>query len=249
MEDRVVEYYKSYDENGRLKRHKLEYLTTVEYFNRLFQPGSKILDACAGTGIYSYYLAEQGHKVTSCDLVPNNVDLMKQQEKANLLKDIQVMNVLDLSALADESFDVVLCMGALYHLNEETDKMRAIQECLRILRPGGILVLSYINRFAQFIVSAEEGLKNIENAVRIFYNRTDSVFTYTTPEEIERLASQLGIRKIKHIGADGMIYALSEKMNGATEDCLEQLYGYHLATCEEPGILGASLHGLYFGQK
>lgn len=249
MENPVVEYYNSYDEDGRLKRHKLEYLTTVEYFNRLFKPGSEILDACAGTGVYSFYLAEQGHSVISGDLVPNNVDLMKQHERADLLQDIQVMNVLDLSALADESFDVVLCMGALYHLNVEIDKLRAIQECSRILRPGGILVLSYINCFAQFMLNVEEGLKNIENAVRIFRNRTDSVFTYTTPEEIERLANQSGIRKMKHIGTDGMIYSLGEKMKGASPDCLEQLYGYHLAICEEPGILGASLHGLYFGQK
>lgn len=249
MKNPVVEYYNSYDEDGRLKRHKLEYLTTVEYFNRLFKPGSKILDACAGTGAYSIYLAEQGHGVTSGDLVPNNVDLIKQRVKASLLDDIQVMNVLDLSALADESFDVVLCMGALYHLSEETDQRRAIQECLRILKPGGILVLSYINRFAQFMVSVEDGLKNIEDGVRIFHNRTDSIFTYTTPEEIERLASQSGMRKIKNIGTDGMIYVLSEKVNGASKDGLDQLYGYHLATCEEPGILGASIHGLYFGQK
>jgi 2-polyprenyl-3-methyl-5-hydroxy-6-metoxy-1,4-benzoquinol methylase len=106
MEDRVVEYYNSYDEDGRLKRHRLEYLTTVEYFNRLFKPGSKILDACAGTGVYSYYLAEQGHGVTSYDLVSNNVDLIKQHEKAELLDDIQVMNVLDLSAIADRWNDI-----------------------------------------------------------------------------------------------------------------------------------------------
>lgn len=249
MENSVVEYYNNYDEEGRLKRHKFEYLTTVEYFNRLFKPGSKILDACAGTGAYSFYLAEQGHRVTSGDLVPNNVDLMKQNEKADLLEDIQVMNALDLSALEEESFDVVLCMGALYHLSEETDQKRAIQECLRILKPGGILVLSYINRFAQFMVNVEIGLENIEDAVRIFHNRTDSIFTYTTPGEIERLANQSGISKIKNIGTDGMIYALSEKMNGVSEDRLKQLYGYHLATCEEPSILGASIHGLYFGQK
>jgi len=249
LENSVVEYYNNYDEDGRLKRHKLEYLTTVEYFNRLFKPGSKILDACAGTGVYSFYLAEQGHSVISGDLVPNNVDLMKQHERADLLQDIQVMNVLDLSALAEESFDVVLCMGAMYHLSEETDQRRAIQECLRVLKPGGVLVLTYINRFAQFMVNVEDGLKNIEDAVRIFHNRADSIFTYTNPEEIEYLANQSGVTKIKNIGTDGMIYALGEKMKGASEDSLEQLYKYHLATCEEPAILGASIHGLYFGQK
>ncbi|GLB24095.1 methyltransferase [Lacrimispora xylanolytica] len=248
MENRVVEYYKNYDEDGRLKRHRFEYLTTVEYFNKVLKTGSKILDACAGTGIYSFYLAEQGHKVTSCDLVPHNVERMNKHEKSTLLQGIQVANVLDLSTFGDESFDVVLCMGALYHLGEE-ERLITVQECKRLLKPGGVIVLSYINRFAQFFVYLEEGLKNIGDGIRIFQDKTDSVFTFTTPDEIEKLASQCGIRKMHHIGQDGMMYALGEKMHGVSEESLEQLYQYHLATCEEPSILGASVHGMYIGMK
>lgn len=249
MENRVVEYYKNYDEEGRLKRHKFEYLTTVEYLNKVLKPGSKILDACAGTGIYSFDLAEKGHEVTSCDLVPHNVELMKKHEKTELLDHIQVANVLDLSAFEDECFDVVLCMGALYHLSEEEDKIKAVLECKRVLKPGGILVLSYINRFAQFFIYIEEELKNIGDGIRIFHEKTDSVFTFTSPDEIETLASLCSIRKLHHIGQDGMMYALGEKMNGASEESLEQLFQHHLATCEEPAILGASVHGMYIGVK
>ena len=68
LTSQVKDYYKNYDEDGRLfrdKAHQLEYLTTVRYFDRLFNPESSVLDVCAGTGIYSFYLAGKGHIVTS----------------------------------------------------------------------------------------------------------------------------------------------------------------------------------------
>jgi len=51
MLDLIKKYYEGYDEDGRLlrdKAHLTEYLTTIRYFDRLFAPNSRILDACAG---------------------------------------------------------------------------------------------------------------------------------------------------------------------------------------------------------
>ena len=78
MFERIEDFYKNYDEDGRLfrdKAHLPEYLTTIKYFDRLFAPASRVLDACAGTGVYSFYLAEKGHSVTACDLVGHNIEL------------------------------------------------------------------------------------------------------------------------------------------------------------------------------
>lgn len=79
---------KNYDEKGRLHRdnaHKVEFLTTVHYFDRLFKEKSIILDACAGTGAYSLYLANKGHKVTACDLVKHNVEIIKESHESEKL--------------------------------------------------------------------------------------------------------------------------------------------------------------------
>jgi len=118
MLENVIKYYENYDEDGRFFRdnaHMIEYLTTIHYFNRLFTPGSRILDVCAGTGRYSFYLADKGYLVTACDLVEHNVNIIKYKPNANKLTDISVCNALDLSRFEKNSFDVVLCMGALYH--------------------------------------------------------------------------------------------------------------------------------------
>lgn len=252
MENNIIEYYENYDEKGRLQRdnaHRIEYLTTIYYFNKLFNQNSEILDVCAGTGVYSFYLAEKGHHVTACDLVPHNVELIKENENAGKLDNIQICNAMDLSSFKDESFDAVLCMGALYHLCEDSEKAVAIRECCRVLRPGGILVLTYINKFAQFILFLEDEVKNIDEAITNYTNKSDSIFTFTTPSEIEELAIRCNIKTTHNIGSDGMIYALNGKLKAASNDSFDKWFGYHISTCEEQSILGASLHGLYIGKK
>jgi Methylase involved in ubiquinone/menaquinone biosynthesis len=111
MTEQISRYYEHYDEEGRLfrdKAHLPEWLTTIRYFDRLFVPCSHILDACAGTGRYSFYLADKGHIVTACDLVEHNVDIIKSKPDAEKLREISVCNVLDLSRFDENSFDVVL---------------------------------------------------------------------------------------------------------------------------------------------
>ena len=145
----IKNYYENYDEDGRLFRdnaHKVEYLTTIRYFDRVFKPNSRILDACAGTGNYSFYLANKGHRVTACDLVEHNVNIIKAKPDAQKLEDILVCNVLDLSRFTDNNFDVVLCMGALYHVREKEVRRQAVAECVRVCKPGGIVVLAYITK-------------------------------------------------------------------------------------------------------
>lgn len=108
MYNQIRTYYEHYDEDGRLFRdnaHKVEYLTTIRYFDCLFSSGSKILDACAGTGRYSFYLAGKGHIVTACDLVEHNINIIRSKPDVDKLCEVAVCNVLDLSRFKENSFD------------------------------------------------------------------------------------------------------------------------------------------------
>ena len=94
MESTVINYYNNYDEEGRLFRnntHNIEWITTMHYFKRLIPTNSYIFDGCAGTGNYAFELASLGHKVEASDIVPHNVDIMKQKQNDNSkLADIYV---------------------------------------------------------------------------------------------------------------------------------------------------------------
>lgn len=250
-------YYKDYDEGGRFVRdnaHRIEFITSKLYLDRYLAPRSTILDACAGTGQYAFYLAGLGHRVTAADIVGSNVEKIKLIQHDNpTLNSIFEGDTRELPQFKDGSFDAVLCMGALYHIFEAQERKKAILECLRVLKPGGIIAVSYINRFARFFLSlcSENSLSPafLDDAKGTFETGVDGCFYISTPDEMEALFIECGIEKICNIGADGVGYAAVDKINALDSTAFSKWLNYHLKTCEEPSILGYSLHCLYIGRK
>ncbi len=253
MYEQIIKYYENYDEDGRLFRdnaHQVEYLTTIRYFNLLFAPGSLILDTCAGTGRYSYYLAEKGHIVTACDLVLHNVNIIKAKPGINKLADAVVCDVLDLSRFDDNSFNVVLCMGALYHFRTNDLREKAIIECVRVCKKDGIVVLAYITKIGAILANINADASNMEGLLKVIYDTDDrGPFYCAAPREIENMAVNCGLEKLHHIGVDGIIQNIGEKLNSATDENFKKYLEYHYATCEDESIIGTSIHGLWIGKK
>ena len=252
MTERIKNYYENYDEDGRLfrdKAHLPEWLTTIRYYDRLFSPGSNILDACAGTGRYSFYLADKGHTVTACDLSPHHINIIKSKPGADKLADIAICNVLDLSRFEDNRFDVVLCMGAMYHLPSDLEKTQAILECTRVCKPAGMVALSYLNFFAVVAAEVQPGLGNLVQTLAAFEDDSDCLWKATTPAKMEGYARKAGLEILHNIGADGISFVLADKVNTATDENFSKWMEYIYAHCEESSIVGYSMHGLLIGRK
>ena len=252
MFEKIKTHYEAYDEDGRLfrdKAHLPEYLITTRYFDRLFPPGSQILDACAGTGRYSFYLANKGHRVTACDLVEHHVDIIRANPNATQLAGTAVCNVLALSQFENNLFDIVLCMGAMYHLSSDEEKIQAIRECTRVCRPGGLVVLSYLNYFAVVAAEVSKGLGNLDDVLSAFSDDSDCLWKATTPAKMEAYAKTAGLVLLHNIGTDGISFILAEKVNAASDEAFEKWMEYIYKHCEEPHITGYSMHGLVTGRK
>lgn len=230
--------------------HRIEFLTATKYFAELFQPKSNILDNCAGTGAYAFYLAEQGHQITAGDIVPFNVEIMqKKQAKQKRLQEIYLGDVLNLSRFANESFDVVLCMGAFYHLLTAKERRQALKENLRILKKGGLFIATYMNRYAVILGDMVGDLENLDEILRFKQQGTEDIFYASTPEEAETFFLSEGLKQVKHIALDGMALFLTETSKLLTPNGLKRWLTYHLKTCEEKSLLGSSYHGMWIGQK
>ena len=67
---------------------QIEYITTMKYIDKYLKPGAKILEVGAGTGAYSIELAKKCYDVTAIELVPRNIEIMKQNSK-NLKNTLQ----------------------------------------------------------------------------------------------------------------------------------------------------------------
>ncbi len=261
----IISYYNRYNEEERLTQKNtniLEFETTKYLLKDYMVKGSRILETGAGTGIYSFYFNEAGHQVVATDLVPKHVEIMKEKALRKNTRNLTVnlMDATDLSSLPDASFDTVLCLGPMYHLTEEEDRKKCIEEALRVLKDGGILAVAYINKhyILSNLILRDSRYLNKEFIHKILVDGhlreedgydfwTDSSFF--TPEEIEELMNRYNIEKLENVATDGLGRLLPEKVNSLSQDEFSAFLEYHLETCREKSLLGYSNHALFVGRK
>ncbi|AMU98840.1 bifunctional 2-polyprenyl-6-hydroxyphenol methylase/3-demethylubiquinol 3-O-methyltransferase UbiG [Xanthomonas citri] len=131
---------------------RLEYVSA-----RLELAGARVLDVGCGGGLLSESMARLGAQVTAIDLAPELVKVARLHSlESGVQVDYRVQSVEDLAAERAGSFDAVTCMEMLEHVPDPTAIIRA---CASLLKPGGKLFLSTLNRtpaaFALAVVGAE----------------------------------------------------------------------------------------------
>lgn len=250
----LISYYENEgEEELRLQKggaQYLEFLTAANYLDRFLPPAAKVLDSCAGSGVYSYYLAEQGHLVTAGDIVPHNVKLIREkQKKTPLLSAVYHGDALDLSRFAGASFDAVLLMGALYHFHDPADRRRAVKESLRLLKEDGLFFCTYMNRYAVILNNSAGSLDNIGEILSFAREGKEGIFYASTPEEMKGLMEECRVEKLCHLALDGVSAFLRETAGILDEEGAQRWRDYHLATCEVPSLLGYSYHNMLIGKK
>jgi SAM-dependent methyltransferase len=246
----IIEFYDSCNEADRHnydQKHRLEFETTLFLMNKYITGSPHILDACAGGGFYSRYLVKRGYKVTAGDLVPKHVG---QLEKIKGLNGTFCSSATDLP-FEDASFDVVLNMGAYYHIHDENERIQTIKESLRVLKPDGLFFLSYINRNAVFINHLIQAPSKIDECKQVLDDGYNGHFYTSKFREVEHIIRNRfpTIIKISDAGVDGLIYPLATVLDSMTIEQFESYLAYNICVCEEPSISGHSMHGLYIAKK
>ena len=256
----IFSYYQNYDESIRLTRdrlHQTEYRIMMHLLNKYIgNTPLKILDCCAGCGAYSFPLATIGHEVTAGDLIPEHVAYMRDHN--NGLYEIYEGNVCDLSRFQNDTFDVVLNFGAMYHLQDHSDRQKAISECIRVLKPGGLFSYAYQTAFAMVMgqycaclqASTAESRKDCFRALDITVqtNQRD-IFYGMTSDEIANIAAQHNLRTLCNACTYSVFYPFFREIDSYSEQELEQYVQMLLSTCEDEFVAKYGMHGVYFGQK
>ncbi len=129
-------------------RGMLEFARTVEIIDRRLPPAPAVVaDVGGGPGRYTAWLAGRGYQVEHRDLIPLHVEQVRAGANGSPMVRAQVGDALDLD-LADASVDAVLLLGPIYHLRRRVDRIGALREATRIVRPGGPVFIAAISRWA-----------------------------------------------------------------------------------------------------
>lgn len=250
--DKIEKYYNKFNENKRLlSRHgQVEFAVTMKYINSVIngRKGLKILDIGAGTGRYSNELHNLGQDVTAVEYVKKNLSVLK--ENYPHIKAIQGSAV-NLKKFKDETFDITLLFGPMYHLFAEEDKLKALSEAKRVTKRGGYVLVAYLmNEYAVITYAFKEGnlLKCIkENKLNKDFQcvtNEDDLYSYIRLEDINKLNDLASLKREKIIGVDGATDYIRPIINKMTEDEFEIYINYQMSICERAELLGASSHTL-----
>ena len=149
----IEQYYNKFNEDKRLlSRHgRVEFYVTYTYIQRHLsavlderkcaKSDIKIMDIGAGTGAYCIPLADEGYTVSAVEMVKQNLGILKKKTK---LVDARQCNACNMKKYADNTFDVTLLFGPMYHLFSYEDKIKALSEAKRITKPGGVIFVAYV---------------------------------------------------------------------------------------------------------
>ena len=145
-------YAKDYDQKEKFwdsfeKQHLMPYIQSAQ--------GKKVLDVGAGTGRISLRLHEAGANVTALDISPEMLAILKT--KNGEIKTVE--GDMENTSFEDETFDIVFSSLALVHLKKIGP---FLDECYRILKDDGQMVLVNIHYRKPMILQDEKGRYTIQ---------------------------------------------------------------------------------------
>ncbi|MGL1040402.1 class I SAM-dependent methyltransferase [Vibrio vulnificus] len=264
VQEEYMEYYAKFDEEKRLLSQnitRIEFDTTLSVLEPYIDPASNLTELGAATGRYSLHYAQQGINVTAVELVPELVEQLNSNAKRQSLNlSVHEANATDVSFIENDSQDIVLILGPLYHIQSKSDREAVLKEAHRVLKPNGIVAIAYISRFFVAGLLAKMSNDLVSPTVLSDLNESGLVTSpdvdpffrtgyFAKPSEIESLAAHTGFSVENHVATDGYVRFIGQEVNQLNEQQYQAWLKYHLVTCAEPSLLGSSNHGLVIAKK
>ena len=226
----LEQHYNKFNEEKRLdSRHgRVEFITSMKYIHNCLDDIKAAMDIASD--------------------IKHNLGLLKA--KNSNVKAYQG-NALKLKRFEDNTFDMALLFGPMYHLFTFEDKLKALNEAKRVVKPGGIILVAYLmNEYSVITYAFKEGhINECLNGNRLTedyhtVSSEENLYDYMRIEDINSLNEAAGLERIKILSPDGPANYIRPYLNKLTEEEFAEFVKYHLATCERQDLIGAAAHTL-----
>lgn len=255
----LTDFYKNYDEEGRLlSRHgQVEFLTTMRYIAKYLKPGMRILEIGAATGRYSHTLARQGYRVDAVELVQHNIDIFETLTQPGENVTIRQGNAKDLRFFADDTFDMTLLLGPMYHLFTVEEQLQALSEAIRVTKKGGIIMAAYCGNDATMVqycfgrgMLKEQRYRDLVD-FDTFKAASDpaELFELYRIEDIDALMTNFPVQRLHFVGTDMATNYMRTVVDEMDDDYFALFLQYHFTICERSDMVGVSHHFLDIFRK
>ena len=231
----------------------LEFARTRELLRRELPPApARVLDIGGGTGVHASWLAHDGYEVHVVDIVAKHVDQSARLTGVSA----SVGDARSLEHPTDWA-DAVLLLGPLYHLVCASDRAVALSEARRVTRPGGLVAVAGISRYAGLLDLAAFGLlddaaeRSLRLTIETGVHDPQLGFTtayFHTPEELAGELENAGLTEVHVLGVEGPTGpALDVRGLERVEDFLPSAIACARLAERDPALIAASAHLLAFG--
>ena len=262
MDEEIRAYYETGVERDRLEQgySRIEFERTKELLDRhLPAEPARVLDVGGGPGVYAEWLSDAGYEVRLVDASPLHVRQALERSQGRFAVGEGDARSLD---EPDDSYDAVLLLGPLYHLTERVDRLAALREAGRVLKPGGVAAAAAISRFASLLDGLYAGYLTdpkfwsiVERDLADGQHRSppdasEAFFTtayFHHPDELRAEVEEAGFKVDGVFGVEGPGWLLADRWND--DRAREHILRVARTIEQEPTVVGTSSHLLAIGRK
>lgn len=261
LDPAIEKYYSQGKEIHRLDAALIEKDRTLRILKkRMPDTPAVVFDIGGAYGVYSFPLAEMGYEVHLIDPIP--IHIQQAHDYSKNFPNVKLASYLVGDArkidMPTNSADVILFFGPLYHLVQKNDRLQALNEAYRLLKPGGILFASVISRFNSLMdniykAAVSSKFQVIKNDLLLGLHPSENSNTllyFHTPEEVRSELLQTGFSNVSLLGIEGPVWyqSIMGTLQQNVQTWQQLLDLLELIETQE-SIIGASAHIMAIAKK